>query len=161
MNRFTSASARWTILGCLLAALTAAAWAQRESTAASGKAPLLESKTVTQAELQLPQKPFEFDGRVRGLMAQYFNGATAGTRSCVVGQFEVRAGDEPHPIHAHPDEELMIVTAGEGEITCDGKVTRVTAGAVMYAAPNVSHGIRNTGKTPLTFYFIKWIAAQP
>ena len=51
----------------------------------------------------------------------------------------------------------MIVTAGAGEISCDGKTTAVGAGSVMFTAPNVKHGIKNTGKEPLTFYFVKWV----
>lgn len=138
------------------------AWAQGENAAPPEK-PLLESKTVTEAELDLPNRPFVIDGVSRGNMAQYFNGRTAGTRSFVVGQFQLAPGSEPHPVHAHPDDELLIVTAGEGEVDCAGRTTRVTAGSVMYAAPNVAHGIRNTGSTPLTFYFVKWIetATEP
>jgi len=28
----------------------------------------------------------------------------------------------------------------------------------MYAAPFCLHGVRNTGSTPLMFYYFKWIA---
>lgn len=122
---------------------------------------LLPSKTVTQPELDLAQQPFVFAGVPRGSMAQYFNGRTAGTRSFVVGQFQLAPGSEPHPIHAHADDEVLIVASGEGEITCAGRTTPVAAGSVMYAAPQVDHGIRNTGRTTLVFYFIKWIEIQP
>jgi hypothetical protein len=27
----------------------------------------------------------------------------------------------------------------------------------MYTAPNVEHGLKNTGDEPLVFYFVKWI----
>jgi len=40
----------------------------------------------------------------------------------------------------------------------NGQVSNVSAGALMYAVPNYLHGIKNTGATPLTFYFFKWIA---
>ncbi|MBY0522036.1 MAG: cupin domain-containing protein [Gemmataceae bacterium] len=75
----------------------------------------------------------------------------------VVGQFRLKPGLEPHPIHKHPEEEIMIVTGGTGEISCDGKTAKVGAGSVMYTAPNAPHGIKNTGTDVLTFYFVKWI----
>ena len=43
-------------------------------------------------------------------------------------------------------------------IECDGKTTQVGPGAVMYCAGNILHGITNTGKVPLTFYWSKWMA---
>ena len=33
-------------------------------------------------------------------------------------------------------------------------------GAVMYCAGDVLHGITNTGKVPLTFYWSKWLAKR-
>lgn len=118
---------------------------------------ILQSKTVTEAELDISNRPFVFDGTERGNMGLYFEGRTAGTRSFVVGQFQLAPGSEPHPIHTHTDDEVLIVASGEGEIRCDGKMTRVAAGSVMYSAPDVPHGIVNTGTTPLVFYFIKWV----
>jgi len=52
----------------------------------------------------------------------------------------------------------MVITEGTGEILCDGKTVKVTPGAMMYCAANKLHGIVNTGKTPLLFYFYKWKA---
>ena len=52
----------------------------------------------------------------------------------------------------------MLVTEGTGEITVDGKTTQVGPGSMMYCAGNKLHGITNTGKTPLLFYFYKWHA---
>ena len=88
------------------------------------------------------------------------DGETAGTRNFVVGQFRLKPGEEPHPIHQHPEEEIMIVTSGKGEISCDGKKTAVAPGSVMYTGPNAPHGIKNTGKDVLTFYFVKWIGVS-
>lgn len=117
--------------------------------------PLLQSRTVTEAQANL--QPFIFDGTNRGNMGQYFNGRTASTKSFVVGQFQLAPGSEPHPVHTHADDEILIVASGDGEIICDGKTTKVTSGSVMYTAPDVPHGIKNTGQTPLVFYFIKWV----
>ena len=45
-----------------------------------------------------------------------------------------------------------------GEITVEGKVTKVGPGTMMYCAAGRLHGIVNTGKVPLLFYFYKWRA---
>jgi len=52
----------------------------------------------------------------------------------------------------------MIVASGTGIIEVDGVRTPVGPGAIMYCAANVSHGITNTGDTPMTFYWSKWLA---
>lgn len=150
---------RRTIAALLLAISLAAGWAHRERAFAQEKAQLLASHTVTQAALKT--EPFLFDGTQRGTLGLYFNGRSAGTRSLVVGQFVLKPGEEPHPTHTHVEDEILIVASGDGEITCEGKVTTVSAGSAMYTSPNVPHGIKNTGKTPLTFYFIKWDANRP
>jgi len=52
----------------------------------------------------------------------------------------------------------MVVTAGSGEISVEGATTKVGPGSMMYCAGGKVHGIVNTGKTPLLFYFYKWQA---
>ncbi len=52
----------------------------------------------------------------------------------------------------------MILASGTGEIVCGDAVTPVGPGAMMYCAGDVLHGITNTGKVPLTFYWSKWTA---
>ena len=87
----------------------------------------------------------------------YFDGPTDQLKSMTAGSIRLTAGQEPHPPHQHPEEEIMLVTEGSGEIVVEGKTTQVSPGAMMYSAANKMHGIRNTGKTPLTFYYFKWI----
>jgi quercetin dioxygenase-like cupin family protein len=143
-----------TIAVTLVALLLAAGWASRECTHAQEKAKLLASQTLNLSDIKL--KEFVFEGKPRGEIGVYFDGETAGTRNFVVGQFRLKPGAEPHPIHTHPEEEILIVTAGKGEISCDGKTTKVGPGSVMYTGPNAPHGIKNTGDDMLTFYFVKW-----
>jgi mannose-6-phosphate isomerase-like protein (cupin superfamily) len=133
-------------------------WAWREQTFAADKVKLLESKTVVQSELKFMEHAYE--GRPRGQVGIYFDGQTQGTRNFVVGQYRLNANDEPHPIHNHAEEEVLIVTQGEGEIACAGKTTKVGPGSVMFTGPDVPHGIKNTSKEPLTFYFIKYIGVS-
>jgi quercetin dioxygenase-like cupin family protein len=87
----------------------------------------------------------------------YFEGSTEGLASLIVGSLALKPGQEPHPPHSHVDEEIIVLSEGTGEITLNGKSLGVGPGEVMYAAPNCLHGIRNTGSTPLTLYYFKWI----
>ena len=86
----------------------------------------------------------------------YFDGPTDQLSSMTAGSLRLKPGMEPHPPHQHPEEEIMVVTEGAGEILVDGKVTKVASGSMMYCGGNTVHGIRNTGKAPLLFYYYKW-----
>lgn len=88
----------------------------------------------------------------------YFDGPTEQVKSMTAGSLLLKPGMSPHPPHQHPEEEFMVITEGTGEISMDGKITKVGPGSMMYAAAQKLHGIVNTGKTPLMFYFYKWQA---
>jgi mannose-6-phosphate isomerase-like protein (cupin superfamily) len=87
----------------------------------------------------------------------HYNGPTDELSGMVAGMCVLDPGSTPHPPHQHPEEEFMIVASGTGEIYCAGKTTQVGPGAMMYCAGNVMHGITNTGKVPMTFYWSKWL----
>ncbi|MCS7023564.1 MAG: cupin domain-containing protein [Bryobacteraceae bacterium] len=107
--------------------------------------------TLSQSEAKFTQEKF-------GELRIYFEGSTDQIRSMTAGSLRLKPGMSPHPPHTHPEEEFLVVTEGTGEIILEGKVTKVGPGAMMYCAANKSHGIVNTGKTPLLFYFYKWQA---
>ncbi len=99
-------------------------------------------------------------GSVVGKLGIYLAGETPESKNFVTGRLVLDAGKTPHPPHTHVEEEIMVIEQGTGEIEVDGKITKVGPGSVMYTTPNVSHGIVNTGKTPIVFYFIKWAHSQ-
>lgn len=107
--------------------------------------------TLPEAQAKLTKEPF-------GDLRIYFDGPTDQIRSMTAGSLRLKAGMSPHPPHEHPEEEFMVITEGTGELFVDGKTTKVGPGSMMYCAANKSHGIKNTGKTPLLFYFYKWKA---
>ena len=88
----------------------------------------------------------------------HYNGPTDLLKGMVAGMCVLDPGSTPHPPHQHPEEEFMIVASGTGEIECAGKITPVGPGAMMYCAGNTIHGITNTGKLPMVFYWQKWLA---
>jgi mannose-6-phosphate isomerase-like protein (cupin superfamily) len=91
-----------------------------------------------------------------GDLKVYYDGPTDQLSAMTAGSLLLKPGMSPHPPHEHPEEEIMAVTEGSGEISVNGKITRVAPGAMMYCAAGTLHGIVNTGKAPLLFYYFKW-----
>jgi quercetin dioxygenase-like cupin family protein len=87
----------------------------------------------------------------------YFDGSTEQLHALTVGSLALKAGMVPHPPHQHPEEEIMLVTEGAGEITVEAKAYPVGPGSMMYCAAERLHGI-TAGAHGLTFYFYKWRA---
>jgi len=88
----------------------------------------------------------------------HYNGPTDQLSGMCTGMALLEPGCCPHPVHQHPEEEFLIIAEGTGEIECNGVRTQVGPGAIMYCAGNSPHGIFNTGKTQMTFYWSKWMA---
>jgi quercetin dioxygenase-like cupin family protein len=84
-----------------------------------------------------------------------FNGPTEQLAALASGFVTLEPGAQPHPPHRHPEEEIMIVGEGAGEFFLDGVTTQVKMADTIFAEANVLHGVRNTGDTRMTFYFIK------
>ena len=103
------------------------------------------------ASAKLDRQPF-------GDLRVYFDGPTDQLKSMTAGSLRLKPGMSPHAPHRHSEEELMVISEGSGEISIEGTVTKVGAGSMMYCAANDLHGIVNTGKTPLLFYYYKWLA---
>ncbi len=148
---------RSTVVTGALAALLALGWSAREAQWAKAQGKRVPNTLVNSADVKM--EPANWEGKPTGKAGVILNGETAGTRSMQVGRFLLDPGAEPHPPHRHPDEEIMIVAHGTGQILCDGKSYDVRPGAVMYADPNVEHGIKNTGTRPIEFYWIKYLPA--
>jgi gentisate 1,2-dioxygenase len=85
----------------------------------------------------------------------YFDGPTGQLRALTVGSLALKAGMVPHPPHQHPEEEIMLVTEGAGEITVGGQTYAAAPGSMMYCGGQGMHGI-TAGPHGLTFYFYKW-----
>jgi quercetin dioxygenase-like cupin family protein len=119
--------------------------------AAPGFGATLPDGTMDEKRAKLTKEPF-------GDLRIYYEGATDQLKAMTAGSLRLHPGATPHPPHSHPEEEIMLITEGTGDITVDGKPMKVGPGVMMYCAANKLHGIVNTGKTPLLFYFWKWQA---
>ena len=140
----------------VLALALAVGWAGREVAFAREQAKPVESRTVTLEQVEM--KSYSDRGKEVGKLGIYLAGDTPGSTKFVTGRLVLDAGQTPHPPHTHPEEEVMVIEAGHGEIVVDGKSTKIGPGSIMYTAPGVSHGITNTGDTPIVFTFMKWEA---
>jgi mannose-6-phosphate isomerase-like protein (cupin superfamily) len=110
----------------------------------------LPNTLLSSGAAKVTKEPF---GEIR----VYFDGPTDQLKAMTGGSLLLNPGMEPHPPHQHPEEEMMVITEGTGELFVDGKWLPVGPGGMMYCAANKSHGIRNTGKVPILFYYYKWI----
>ena len=70
----------------------------------------------------------------------------------------VNPGEASHAPHSHPEEELIIVKEGTVEALQNGETKQAGPGSIIFEASNQPHGLRNGGKTPATYYVIKWFS---
>jgi len=68
----------------------------------------------------------------------------------------LNAGQESHPPHQHPAEELIIIKEGTLESFVNGEYKRVGPGSIVFQASNQPHNIRNVGTTPATYHVVQW-----
>ena len=68
----------------------------------------------------------------------------------------VNPGEEPHPPHQHPEEELVLIKEGTMDIMQNGERKRVGPGSVVFNSSNELHGFKNVGDTPATYFVVKW-----
>ena len=68
----------------------------------------------------------------------------------------LRAGEESHPPHRHPNEEILIVKEGQVEALVNGELKRGGPGSLIFQASNQLHNIKNVGTTPATYHVINW-----
>lgn len=109
----------------------------------------LPDVTLSPDQAKLKREPF-------GEHRVYFEGATGQVRSMTAGRLILNAGASPHPPHEHPEEEFLLVTEGAGEISIGGQAVKVGPGSMMYCGANKVHGIVNTGRGKMTFFYYKW-----
>ena len=143
---------RWGFAG--LALVLAAGWSYRELAFARDQSQHVTSQTILLDRVQMVTATDK--GESVGENGVYIAGDTPASTKFVTGRFVLPPGKTPHAPHTHPEEEVMIIERGHGEIFCDGTTTKIGPGSVMYTTPNAPHGITNTGSEPIVFYYVKW-----
>jgi lactoylglutathione lyase len=98
-----------------------------------------------------PILPFP-SGKLRVLL----QGKTEQLSSFTLGTLDMSPGQTLGP-ETHPEEELIeVFTEGQGEVSLDGRVTKVGPGTVMYVAAKHTQRIVNSGQAPLSYCWFKW-----
>ena len=67
---------------------------------------------------------------------------------------ELGPGQAPHAPHRHLHEEIVMLRTGLLEVTIEAKVTRVTAGSVVYVNSNEEHGWKNPGSESAQYFVL-------
>ena len=93
---------------------------------------------------------------LKGESRNFFKAPTATLDELECHVTTLNPGEQAHPPHQHPDEELLIVKEGIVEALVNGEWKRLGPGSVIFQASNVPHAIRNAGDTPATYHVIKW-----
>ncbi len=88
-------------------------------------------------------------------------GATPAFSHLKVHATTVPPGQTPHPGHAHADEELIIVKAGELTVTIAGKTETLGAGSIALILPDDEHSFANQGGRPVTYYVMRYQESRP
>ena len=65
-------------------------------------------------------------------------------------------GEKSHDPHTHVNEEVLILREGTAEAYVNGEWKPMTTGSMVLMGSMVPHAIRNSGKTPCTYYVINW-----
>lgn len=127
--------------------------------AGSGK-PSLPALTTRVHSLQLP---LEQDPEVGWKPHRFFHGGTPNLDPIGCHASVLDPGREPHPLHRHDEEEILIVLDGEATVVLEGAEGaehshHARRGTFAYYAAGSAHTIRNTADAPVTYVMFKWQA---
>jgi quercetin dioxygenase-like cupin family protein len=127
---------------------------------AQSAAPAIPALPSSIRRLELPLAPAEEGGWRRYPL---FRGSTAALDSMSCHAAVLSSGYSPHPPHAHGDEELLMVLAGEADLLIAdapsyevARPIRAKAGDFAYYPPGQHHTIRNHGSSPVTYMMFRW-----
>jgi len=82
-----------------------------------------------------------------------FSSERTPTESLTAGVGEIGPGDRLEA-HQHTPPEVYHVLAGEGAVLIEGEECRVKPGSAVFIPGNAVHGLRNTGRDTLRFFYV-------
>ena len=92
-----------------------------------------------------------------GQVRQVFDNPTRTLDKLEVHVTTLNPGQESHPIHRHPWEEIILVKEGDFEVSINGVKHHAGPGAMVFFAANDPHNAKNVGATPATYYVINFV----
>jgi quercetin dioxygenase-like cupin family protein len=69
-------------------------------------------------------------------------------------------GQQTAPNMIDPNDELVVIKSGQLEITVNGIASRMSAGSLLYWAPNDKRSLRNIGSTPASYQVFRVTSAR-
>ena len=95
-----------------------------------------------------------WDDTTKGVLGfrTLFSAGTTATQALTAGVADLKAGDWLG-LHRHTPAEIYYIVQGHGTVTLDGADYPASAGTAVYIPGGTEHGIRNTGPTPLRFFY--------
>ena len=114
-------------------------------------------------ELQLTSRihplrlPLEPDEQAGWKPYAAFKGTTADLAELSCHASVLLTGRSPHPPHMHPEEELLLLLAGEVELELpEAGSTPLRPGELVFYPTGFAHTLRTTGAEPATYLMLKW-----
>jgi mannose-6-phosphate isomerase-like protein (cupin superfamily) len=125
--------------------------------ASAGSSPQLTSRVYP---LHLPLPP----DKEKGWKPYHiFNGSTANLRSLTCHTSVLTQGSCPHPPHAHKEEELLLLLAGEVDLILPDVQTpngdhrkRLRVGQFVYYPAHFPHTLETVSVEPANYLMFKW-----
>ena len=111
------------------------------------------STLIHSLQLPLEQDP-EIGWKPHGL----FRGSTSNLKDLSCHASVLDPGRQPHPPHAHDEEELLLILEGEAELVLEERRHRVGPRTFAYYPAHFAHTISNTSRAPVTYLMFKWAA---
>ena len=112
--------------------------------------PMMHSSVFNWADLKaVPTKV--------GERRSVFDSATPALANLECHITTLNPGESPHPVHHHPEEELMIIKEGTLAALQGDQTNIVTAGGIIFEASNELHGLRNIGTNQAVYFVFKFI----
>lgn len=91
-----------------------------------------------------------------GQLRTFFKGPTATLADLDVHVTTLNPGAASHPLHKHPNEEMLIIKEGTASVFINGAWKSVGPGSVVYLASNVPHAARNDSAAPVTYTVVNF-----
>lgn len=88
-----------------------------------------------------------------GLPLRHLVTGDIGSMDLYVGEQWLQPGDRVLP-HTHAVEEVLIFTAGDGEVRIEDDVVQVSGNVTVHIPAGELHGFRNTGEDELRLFVL-------
>jgi len=93
-----------------------------------------------------------------GSVRQFFKNPTITLDELECHVTTLNPGQQSHPPHKHPNEELIVIREGNVEVLSNGEWKKAGPGSVVFNASNELHALKNVGTTPAVYHVINFKA---